>query len=124
MHWSISANLDSVKLLYYHGYFLYLFCNKISNFNNIISSTTPDKFKVYNLTTGVDVSNHPKFNNSNPTVFYFHGYLGNLTGTKNVLIVNSYLTRQDSNFIFVDWIELSNTNYLLDIIPNVWKVRI
>lgn len=38
------------------------------------------------------------------------------------LIIQSYLTRADSNIIIVDWTQLSNSNYMLEIVPNVYKV--
>lgn len=74
------------------------------------------------MTTAPDLTKTLEFNKANPTVFYFHGFQGNMTSDHILTIVNAYLTRADSNLVVVDWTQLSNTNYIMEIVPNVWKV--
>lgn len=97
-------------------------CNNCNNIYDFISRPTTDNNHEYSLATASELTKSFEFNKTSPTVFYFHGFQGNMTSDHILLIVNSYLIRNDSNLVIVDWTQLSNSNYILEIVPNVWKV--
>ncbi|CAO1415320.1 unnamed protein product [Diamesa hyperborea] len=83
---------------------------------------TPDKVYEYTIASAGDLTKTPEFKKTSPTVFYFHGFQGSMASPHITLIIQSYLTRADSNIVIVDWTQLSNSNYMLEIVPNVYKV--
>lgn len=56
------------------------------------------------------------------TVLYIHSYLEGPNHESVDTIVDAYLHRNDHNVLVLDWSQLANGNYLIDVVPNAKQV--
>jgi predicted alpha/beta-fold hydrolase len=65
---------------------------------------------------------HPSYINDRPTMLYGYGYTEKFSSQSTQTVVKSYLARGDHNILVVEWSNYSNGNYILNAIPNSYKV--
>lgn len=65
---------------------------------------------------------HSNFHNDRPTMLYGYGYTEKFTSLSTQTVVKSYIERGDHNILVVEWSNYSDGNYVLNAIPNSYKV--
>jgi Lipase len=65
---------------------------------------------------------HPSYVNDRPTMLYGYGYTEKFTSMSTQTLINSYIQRADHNILVVEWSNYSDGNYILNAIPNSYKV--
>ncbi|XP_055919852.1 pancreatic triacylglycerol lipase-like [Eupeodes corollae] len=85
-------DVDSVKILFFHG-------------------PTYKNYAEYNLDDAKSILQHPKFIHKHTTLF-LHGFNNTRQNNSTKLLASSYLKRNSSNFLNIDWEKLSRVEYI------------
>lgn len=94
------ADLTCAKLIFYYG-------------------PTYADMVIYNIDDFQSIIEDPKFDKSQSTVLYLHGYLEDPDVESVHVIVDAYLERKNVNLIVLDWGELADGNYMFDAVVNI-----
>lgn len=77
---------------------------------------------LFDLDDTVSLLEHPDYVEDKKTVLYGFGYTEKYTSESTQMVVSSFLERNDYNILVVDWSNYSGGNYVMDAIPNAFKV--
>lgn len=76
----------------------------------------------YELDESCAMFGNTNFDALKKTVLYIHGYLEGPEHESVRVIVDAYLQRNDHNILVLDWSQLANGKYLIDVVPNAKQV--
>lgn len=74
--------------------------------------------RIYDYNELDDILQHDRYNASQATVLYIHGYLESPESDSVNTIVNAYYTRNEHNLIVLDWSDAAYGDYFIAAVPN------
>ncbi|XP_077289223.1 pancreatic triacylglycerol lipase-like isoform X2 [Arctopsyche grandis] len=87
------------------------------------TGSTTAEYSDYKLPRSQELLTDGKFQKSNPTILYVHGFEETAEQESVKVMAEAYLKGQpDTNFVLVDWANMAFGNYVLNAAPNTKKV--